>query len=135
MGLTESFVLFLSLLTRASAISKPRYSSPATEVLKGRTATELPATRVGGGTVADRLFQMTIPLITPSAIAIVMTVAITRYWWVRLTGVVLRAGGVGDKSGAASLTLSAGVSTSRVSTFGLTGGPDPFASANSAINR
>src|SRR5437763_15541682 len=48
----NGLVLLLSLVTRASAISKPRYSSPTTDVLNGRTATEFPIC-AGGGMVAD----------------------------------------------------------------------------------
>src|SRR4051812_8010660 len=118
MGLTESLVLLRSLLTRASASSKPKYSSPATDVLKGRTATEFPANGVVGGSVADRLFQIKTPVITPSPIAIVRTVAITRYRWVRVAGVTSTERGAVAKTGAGPLRLSARVSASTVSIRG-----------------
>src|SRR5687767_12390702 len=84
MGLTASFVLLFSLTTRASAISKPRYSSVGSEVLKGRTATEMATVGGAGEVIADCLFRTTIPLIRSSMIAIVMTVAIAQLNRIRL---------------------------------------------------
>src|SRR5688572_27254523 len=137
MGLTASFVLLFSLTTRASAISKPRYSSVGSEVLKGRTATEMATVGGAGEVIADCLFRTTIPLIIRSSmIAIVMTVAIAQLNRIRLAALTAGCSGkVTTGAGVGARIISDGISDLGFTISAGTEIAGPFASFNSAMNR